>query len=89
MSEIVIDVAPKAELYLYTFAAEVEFLDTMDYAMEQDVDLITMSAGSEKGLNPAVSGLYGSVTILTPSALSMPKLACPYHVIFIGSLLNK
>ena len=45
VSEIVIDVAPKAELYLYTFAAEVEFLDAMDYAMEQEVDLITMSAG--------------------------------------------
>jgi len=45
VSEIVIDVAPKAELYLYTFAAEVEFLDAMDYAMEQNVDLITMSAG--------------------------------------------
>jgi len=45
VSEIVIDVAPKAELFLYTFAAEVEFLDAMDYAMEQDVDLITMSAG--------------------------------------------
>ena len=45
VSEIVIDVAPKADLYLYTFAAEVEFLDAMDYAMEQKVDLITMSAG--------------------------------------------
>ena len=45
VSEIVIDIAPNAELYLYTFAAEVEFLDAMDYAMSKDVDLITMSAG--------------------------------------------
>ena len=47
-----------------------------------------MSAGSEKGLNPAVSGLYGSVTILIPSELSIPKLACPYHVIYIFFLKN-
>ena len=45
VSEIIVDVAPKAELYLYTFASEVEFLDAMDYAISQDVDLITMSAG--------------------------------------------
>jgi len=45
VSEIVIDIAPNAELFLYTFAAEVEFLDAMDYAMQQNVDLITMSAG--------------------------------------------
>ena len=45
VSEIVIDISPNSELYLYTFASEVEFLDAMDYAMEQDVDLITMSAG--------------------------------------------
>ena len=45
VSEIVIDVTPNSELYLYTFASEVEFLDAMDYAMNKDVDLITMSAG--------------------------------------------
>jgi len=45
VSEIIVDVAPKAELYLYTFASEVEFLDAMDYAINKDVDLITMSAG--------------------------------------------
>jgi hypothetical protein len=45
VSEIVIDVTPNSELYLYTFASEVEFLDAMDYAISQDVDLITMSAG--------------------------------------------
>ena len=45
VSEIVIDVTPNSELYLYTFASEVEFLDAMDYAISKDVDLITMSAG--------------------------------------------
>ena len=45
VGEIVIDIAPNSELYLLSFASEVEFLDAMEYAMEQDVDVITMSAG--------------------------------------------
>jgi uncharacterized repeat protein (TIGR01451 family) len=45
VAEIVIDITPNSELFLYTFASEVEFLDAMDYSISQDVDLITMSAG--------------------------------------------
>jgi len=45
VAEIVTDIAPNSDLYLLSFASEMEFLDAMDYAMKKDVDMITMSAG--------------------------------------------
>ncbi|WP_052755415.1 S8 family peptidase [Candidatus Nitrosotenuis cloacae] len=45
VSEIITDVAPKSELYLYTFATEAEFLQAMDYAISKKVNMISMSAG--------------------------------------------
>ena len=44
VSEIIVDVAPDVELYLYSFATELEFIDAVDYAMSK-VDVMTMSAG--------------------------------------------
>jgi len=44
VAEIISDVAPNAELYLYTFSTELEFDDAAKYAAK-NVDLIAMSAG--------------------------------------------
>ncbi len=44
VAEIISDVAPDAELYLYTFSSELEFDEAALYAA-QNVDLIAMSAG--------------------------------------------
>ena len=44
VSEIIVDVAPDVELYLYSFGTELEFIDAVDYAMDK-VDVMTMSAG--------------------------------------------
>jgi len=44
VAEIIVDVAPDVELYLYSFGTELEFIDAVDYAMNK-VDVITMSAG--------------------------------------------
>jgi subtilisin family serine protease len=44
VSEIIVDVAPDVELYLYSFGTELEFIDAVDYAMSK-VDVMTMSAG--------------------------------------------
>ena len=44
VSEIIVDVAPNIELYLYSFGTELEFIDAVDYAMSK-VDVMTMSAG--------------------------------------------
>ena len=44
VSEIIVDVAPDVELYLYSFGTELEFIDAVDYAMNK-VDVMTMSAG--------------------------------------------
>jgi len=45
VAEIIVDVAPDVELYLVTFEKELEFLDAVDYAVSQDVDIIALSAG--------------------------------------------
>lgn len=45
VSEIITDVAPKSELYLYTFSTEAEFLQAMDHAISKKVNMISMSAG--------------------------------------------
>ena len=44
VSEIIVDVAPEIELYLYSFGTELEFVNAVDYAMNK-VDVMTMSAG--------------------------------------------
>ncbi len=44
VAEIISDVAPDAELYLYTFSSELEFDEAANYAAEK-VDVIAMSAG--------------------------------------------
>jgi subtilisin family serine protease len=44
VAEIISDVAPNAELYLYTFSTELEFDDAAKYAAK-NADLIAMSAG--------------------------------------------
>ncbi len=44
VAEIISDVAPDAELYLYTFSSELEFDEAALYAAKK-VDLIAMSAG--------------------------------------------
>ena len=44
VSEIIVDVAPDVELYLYSFGTELEFIDAVDYAISK-VDVMTMSAG--------------------------------------------
>ena len=44
-AELVLDVAPKASLYLYNFETEVEFGNAVDRAWTQGVDIITHSIG--------------------------------------------
>jgi len=44
-AELVLDVAPKASLYLYNFETEVEFGNAVDRARTQGVDIITHSIG--------------------------------------------
>lgn len=44
-AEIIVDVAPKAELYLLNFETDVEFLTAVDYAVDAGVDVISFSAG--------------------------------------------
>ena len=44
VAEIITDVAPDVDLYLYSFGTELEFADAVDYAIPR-VDLIAMSAG--------------------------------------------
>ena len=45
VAEIVSDVAPNAELYLYTLGTDVEFERAVDEAISDKVDIIVMSAG--------------------------------------------
>lgn len=44
-AEIVVDVAPKAQLYLINFETDLEFLKAVDYAISKDVKVITTSIG--------------------------------------------
>lgn len=45
VAEIIVDMAPDADLFLYTFGSEMEFTDAVDAAMQKKVNLIAMSAG--------------------------------------------
>ncbi|HWR26343.1 MAG TPA: S8 family serine peptidase, partial [candidate division Zixibacteria bacterium] len=45
VAEIVYDVAPDAQLYLINSDTEIEFANAVDYAISQDVDVISMSMG--------------------------------------------
>jgi hypothetical protein len=44
-TEVVVDVAPNASLYLYNFDTDVEFGNAVNYAIVQGVDIITCSIG--------------------------------------------
>jgi len=43
--EIIIDVAPDVDIFLYTFDTRLEFLDAVSEALKNDVDLMTTSTG--------------------------------------------
>ena len=45
VAEIITDVAPDVELFLYTMGTDVEFAQAVDEALYQNVDLIVMAAG--------------------------------------------
>ena len=44
-AEIVVDVAPESELYLYNFETDVEYMMAVDYAVSRNVDVISVSVG--------------------------------------------
>ena len=45
VAEILVDVAPDVELFLYTMQTDIEFTAAIDEAISKDVDIIVMSAG--------------------------------------------
>ena len=45
VAEIITDVAPDVELYLYSMETDIEFMAAVDEAISQQVDVIAMSAG--------------------------------------------
>ncbi|MBI4257833.1 MAG: S8 family serine peptidase, partial [Thaumarchaeota archaeon] len=45
VAEIIVDVAPEAELYLYNFGTLVEFLNVLDYAADRGVKVLSASIG--------------------------------------------
>ncbi len=45
VAEIIYDIAPDAQLYLIKIESDVEFLKAVDYAMDEEVDIISMSMG--------------------------------------------
>lgn len=53
-SEIIVDVAPDAELYLYNISSAIEFLNLVDYIIERgDIDVVSMSLGFLNSLGPS------------------------------------
>ncbi|MEM2901871.1 MAG: S8 family serine peptidase [Candidatus Bathyarchaeia archaeon] len=44
-AEIVVDMAPESELYLYNFETDVEYLMAVDHAVSRNVDIISVSVG--------------------------------------------
>ncbi len=54
VAEIVVDIAPNAELYLYNVETAIELLNLLDYLIDRgDIDVITMSLGWDNELGPA------------------------------------
>ena len=45
VAEIITDVAPDVDLYLYTIQTELEFEEAVEHVISKDIDLIAMSAG--------------------------------------------
>jgi Ca2+-binding RTX toxin-like protein len=45
VAEIITDVAPDVELYLYSMETDIEFITAVDEAITKEVDVIAMSAG--------------------------------------------
>ncbi|HWR26690.1 MAG TPA: Ig-like domain-containing protein, partial [candidate division Zixibacteria bacterium] len=45
VAEIIYDIAPDAQMYLINFETEVEFANAVDYAIIQNIDIISMSLG--------------------------------------------
>jgi subtilisin family serine protease len=45
VAEIIVDVAPDVELFLYSMETDIEFAAAVDEAISQQVDIIAMSAG--------------------------------------------
>ena len=45
VAEIITDVAPDVELYLYSMETDIEFITAVDEAISENVDIIAMSAG--------------------------------------------
>ena len=53
-AEIVVDIAPDAELYLYSAYTDVEFLNLVDYLLSRgDIDIVSMSLGWSNDFGPA------------------------------------
>ena len=52
-AEIIVDIAPDAELYLYSAYTDVEFLNLADYLLSRgDIDIISMSYGWYNDVGP-------------------------------------
>lgn len=45
VAEIIVDIAPEVELYLYSIDTDVEFLSAVDYATERGVKIMSISLG--------------------------------------------
>ena len=54
VAEIIVDIAPDAELYLYNIRTGVEFLNLVDYIIDRrDIDIVSMSLGWLNNVGPA------------------------------------
>ena len=53
VAEIILDVAPDAELYLYNVETYIEFMNAVDHIISRgDIDIITMSIGWDNSIGP-------------------------------------
>ena len=54
VAEIIVDIAPDAELYLYNIKTDVEFLHLVDHIIDRrDIDIVSMSLGWFNDVGPA------------------------------------